>query len=84
MVIHPIYGNLPNDTKTYPICGQVVDTTRVFPHPDKSWGVNGPKYYKLRDLAKVQLNREIQKQGAGHAAREDALAALDLMKMKLL
>ena len=65
------------------ICGQVVDTTRVFPHPDKCWGAGGPKYYKLRELSKQHLDREIQKQGQGHDPKEDALAALDLMKMKL-
>ena len=55
-----------------------MDTSRVFPHKDRS------KHYKLKDLAKWYLDREIQMQGAmGHDPKEDALAALDLIKMKL-
>ena len=61
-----------------------MDTARVFPHDDRSSGEDGPKMRRLRDLAKEHLNREIQNQEDGHDAREDALAALDLMKKKLM
>ena len=45
---------------------------------------NGPtKFCKLKDLARKHLNREIQKQeGVGHDSKENALAALDLMKIE--
>ena len=56
---------------------QVVDTSRVFPHPA------GPaKCKSLKALAKEFLNREFQQREGGHDSREDALAALDLMKLK--
>ena len=56
-----------------------MDTSRVFPHPAGS-----AKCKSLKALAKEFLNREIQQREDGHDSREDALAALDLLKMKLL
>ena len=54
-----------------------MDTTKVFPHPA------GPsKCRSLRALAKEFLNREIQAKETGHDSKEDAIAALDLMKFK--
>ena len=61
------------------VSGQVVDTSRVFPHP-----AGPPKCRSLKGLAKEFLNREIQQKEDGHDSREDALAALDLMKFKLV
>jgi len=37
----------------------------------------------LKTLAKAHLGREIQVGSEGHDPREDALAALDLMKLKV-
>ena len=37
----------------------------------------------LKALAKEHLGREIQQGSEGHDPREDALAALDLMKLKI-
>ena len=55
-----------------------MDTSRVFPHP-----AGPPKCKSLKALAKEFLNREIQQQEDGHDSREDALAALDLIKLKM-
>jgi len=56
---------------------KVVDTSRIFPHPDGT-----QKRPSLKILAQRYLNREIQQHGDGHDSKEDALAALDLMKWK--
>ena len=54
-----------------------MDTSIVFPHPA------GPSKCKsLKALAKELLKREIQQREDGHDSREDALAALDLIKLK--
>ena len=58
---------------------QVVDTSIVFPHPE---GEN--KKQSLKCLAKDCLAREIQNSANGHDPREDALAALDLIKLKII
>ena len=82
--LHLEHRKVTKKSNIHPICGQVVDTARVFPHEDRSVGEAGLKLYKLKDLAKWHLDREIQMQGAmGHDPKEDALAALDLIKMKL-
>ena len=54
---------------------RLVDTSYVFPHPE-----GRPKKLSLRNLAKTHLDRIIQNSESGHDSREDALAALDLMK----
>ena len=56
----------------------VVDTSVVFPHK------MGPPYKRaLRMLAAELLLRIIQNDVGGHDSAEDALACLDLMKMKV-
>lgn len=54
---------------------KVVDTSRIFLHSDRT-----QKRPSLKILAQRYLNREIQQHG--HDSKEDALAALDLMKWK--
>ena len=58
----------------------------MFPHPNTSYNpyFNGPaKGYKLKDLARKHLKREIgEHEGAGRDSTEDALAVLDLMKIQ--
>ena len=55
----------------------VVDTSLVFPHPA------GPlKRNSLRFLAQHFLERAIQTEPKGHNSVEDALACLDLIKLK--
>ncbi|CAB4058476.1 REX1 [Lepeophtheirus salmonis] len=56
----------------------VVDTSIVFPHK------MGPPYKRaLKHLAAEHLKRIIQNDVGGHDSAEDALAALDLMKVKV-
>ena len=57
---------------------QFVDTSIVFPNPNRS-----KKKMSLKALAKEHLGRKIQQGTEGHDSREDALAALDLMKLKI-
>ena len=57
---------------------QVVDTSIAFPNPNGS-----KKKRSLKALAKEHLGRKIQQGTEGHDSREDALAALDLMKLKV-
>ncbi|KPI45381.1 putative exonuclease [Cyphellophora attinorum] len=56
----------------------IIDTTILYPHP------NGlPSRSSLKYLTKKYLNRDIQKGGvAGHDSVEDALAVMDLVKLK--
>lgn len=55
----------------------VVDTSVVFPHN------KGPPFKRaLRMLVQEHLRRIIQDSAEGHDSKEDALACLDLMKMK--
>ena len=63
--------------KTY-FLSQVADTSIAFPNPDGSG-----RTPSLKALAKEHLCREIQQGTEGHDSREDALAALDLMKLKV-
>ena len=53
-----------------------MDTSIVFPRPKG-------KKQSLKVLAEKYLNREIQKGADGHDPREDALAALDLVKLRI-
>ena len=56
----------------------VVDTSVTFPHK------MGPPYKRaLRNLTSEYLQRIIQEDVGGHDSKEDALAALDLMKYKV-
>ena len=57
---------------------QVADTSIVFPNPDGS-----KKKLSLKALTKKHLGQEIQRGTKGHDPKEDALAALDLMKLKI-
>jgi len=55
----------------------VVDTSVVFPHK------MGPPFKRaLRTLAVEQIRRIIQNDVDGHDSKEDALACLDIMKLK--
>eukprot|EP00939_MAST-03C_sp_MAST-3C-sp1_P000911 g911.t1 len=57
----------------------VLDTAILYPHP-----AGPPKRNKLRYITKRFLKRNIQQRGAnGHDSKEDALAALDLVKLKV-
>lgn len=57
----------------------VVDTCVVYPHK------LGPPYKRaLRHLAAEYLKRIIQDSVEGHDSTEDAIAALDLMKLKVM
>merc|ERR1712058_36336 len=59
--------------------GTVVDTSVVFPHK------MGPPFKRaLRMLAQEHIKRIIQESVDGHDSKEDALACLDLMKMKVV
>lgn len=54
-----------------------MDTSILYPHPGNS------KYkFSLKKLCQKYLGRTIQK-GEGHNSVEDAIAALDLVKLKL-
>jgi|ERR1719450_302942 len=55
----------------------VVDTSLVYPHK-----AGPPKRNSLRFLARHYLQRAIQVEPKGHNSMEDALACLDLMKLK--
>jgi RNA exonuclease 1 len=57
--------------------GTVVDTSIVFPHN------KGPPFKRaLRMLVQEHLRRIIQDSVDGHDSKEDAVACLDLMKVK--
>ena len=58
---------------------KVVDTSILFPHPE-----GPPKRMSLKNLTKKHLMRDIQCKEGGHDSKEDALAALDLVKYKVL
>lgn len=58
---------------------RIIDTSILFPHP------KGPPFKRgLRDLASEYLKRLIQNEGQGHDSYEDAVASMDLVKMKLI
>ena len=70
--------SLDNDLKVLHLeHRKVVDTSFVFPHQD-----GPPKRKPLRKLAMEVLNRRIQDDSSSHDSKEDALAALDLVKVK--
>jgi RNA exonuclease 1 len=57
---------------------RVIDTALLYPHPR-----GPPLKNSLRFLAKRFLGREIQDKASGHCSHEDALAALELVELKL-
>ena len=58
---------------------RVVDTSVVFPHK------MGPPFKRaLRTIAAEQIQRIIQQDVDGHDSKEDALACLDIMKVKVV
>ena len=67
-----------NDLPQNSFFPQVADTSIVFPNPDGS-----KKKLSLKALTKEHLGQEIQRGTKGHDPKEDALAALDLMKLKI-
>ncbi|KAI8050582.1 hypothetical protein BDF22DRAFT_695698 [Syncephalis plumigaleata] len=79
--------SLENDLKALKLVHtRIIDTSIVFGHP------SGPPFrWKLRMLASKYLDRQIQVSGTidngepiGHDSAEDALACLDLVKLKLV
>ena len=71
--------SLESDLKALKLLhGTVVDTSVVFPHK-----MEPPYKRALRMLAAELLMRIIQNDVGGHDSAEDALACLDLMKMKV-
>lgn len=71
--------SLENDLRSLKIVHRrVIDTSVIYPHP------RGQRYKNaLKFLAHHHLNRKIQENMSGHDSIEDALAALDLVKLKL-
>lgn len=56
----------------------IVDTTHVYPHK------NGPPFKRrLAEITKEFLNRMIQESEDGHDSKEDAVACMDLMLLKV-
>jgi len=72
--------SLDSDLKALRIChSRILDSSILYPHPRGS-----PYKHKLAYITKGFLRREIQKTDRnGHDSKEDALAALDLVKLKL-
>ncbi|GAA5915383.1 uncharacterized protein JCM6883_006819 [Sporobolomyces salmoneus] len=60
---------------------RVIDTAILFPHPNR-----GTWRYALRNLTKEYLKKFIQDSDPtiGHSAKDDALAALELVRWKVL
>lgn len=57
----------------------IIDTSILYPHP------RGPPYKRsLRDLSSQYLKRFIQSDPQGHDSYEDAVASMDLAKMKFI
>uniref|UniRef100_K3X9M9 Exonuclease domain-containing protein n=1 Tax=Globisporangium ultimum (strain ATCC 200006 / CBS 805.95 / DAOM BR144) TaxID=431595 RepID=K3X9M9_GLOUD len=57
---------------------RIIDTTALYPHP------KGPPFRSaLRFLASTYLNKTIQSGSDGHCSVEDAIATLQLVKMKI-
>ena len=78
----PLMGHaLENDLNAVRIIHPtIVDTVLLYPHPH---GL--PIRYGLKMLVKRYLNRDIQMGGAqGHDSKEDAVAAGDLIRLKVL
>ena len=71
--------SLESDLKVLKIVhDNVVDTSVVYPHK-----FGPPMKRALRNLAAEHLKRIIQDDVDGHDSAEDAIAALDLMKIKV-
>ena len=78
----PLMGHaLENDLNAVRIIHPtIVDTVLLYPHPR---GL--PIRFGLRVLVKKHLNRDIQTRGAhGHDSKEDANAAGDLIRLKIM
>eukprot|EP00753_Platysulcus_tardus_P009398 PLAT2048.1.p1 GENE.PLAT2048.1~~PLAT2048.1.p1 ORF type:complete len:321 (-),score=146.48 PLAT2048.1:93-935(-) len=71
--------SLENDFAALRLCHRrVLDSSLLYPHP------GGGRYrHALRSLTELYLGRRIQTSRDGHDSSEDAIAALDLVKMKL-
>ncbi|ETO19733.1 RNA exonuclease 1 [Reticulomyxa filosa] len=68
---------LENDLKALQVIHEnVLDTSLLFPNGNKG-------KYKLKHLAFRYLKRNIQQHDHGHNPQEDALAALDLVQLRL-
>lgn len=71
--------SLENDFKALQLVHDVVlDSSILYPHPK-----GPPMKSALRHLVKRYLHREIQTSSDGHDSSEDAIAALDLVNLKL-
>ncbi|KAI9669108.1 MAG: hypothetical protein M1831_000700 [Alyxoria varia] len=74
LVGHSLDSDLNALKMTHP---HLVDTSLLYPHP------RGPPYkHKLKWLTEKFLQRSIQTGSDGHDPKEDARAALDLVKLK--
>ncbi|KAL9621803.1 MAG: hypothetical protein Q9160_003776 [Pyrenula sp. 1 TL-2023] len=72
---HSLESDLTALKLTHPLC---IDTSLIYPHPR-----GPPLRSSLKFLSQKYLSREIQKGGlSGHDSVEDALAVLDLVKLK--
>jgi RNA exonuclease 1 len=72
---HSLESDLTAMKMTHPF---VIDTSLIYPHPR-----GPPLRSSLKFLAQKYLRREIQRQDSkGHNSVEDALAVLDLVKLK--
>lgn len=72
---HSLESDLAALKLTHPLC---IDTSLIYPHPR-----GPPLRSSLKFLSQKYLSREIQKGGlTGHDSVEDALAVLDLVKLK--
>ena len=58
---------------------KVIDTAVVYPHP-----VRSTRKQSLRSLTEKHLNRKIQQSASGHDSVEDAIACVELVKLKLI
>lgn len=56
----------------------MIDTAVLFPH-----AAGESHKYSLKALTEKYLGRQIQVQGDGHDSVEDALACLELVKLKI-
>lgn len=76
----PLIGHaLENDLKAIRIIHPcIVDTVLLFPH-----GQGLPKRNSLKVLSTMLLGRDIQSDFRGHDSQEDAVAAGDLVKVKI-
>jgi RNA exonuclease 1 len=57
---------------------KIIDTSVIYPHP-----MGLPYRKSLKDLSSKFLKRIIQNSSAGHDSFEDAVASMDLVRLKI-